>query len=119
MNLEVEEEVNSEEKEEKCTHAYKQESKGVEGTAQGHSCGDRWSSSENKVLQEGSVSRRLGQEEILPLFHFYHMTGAEQESLLRVRPGGLYTNYRAGCWSWWVHSPGFWSQGSCRVQLSV
>lgn len=39
MYLEVEEEENTEEKE-KCTLAYKQQSKGVEGTAQGHSCGD-------------------------------------------------------------------------------
>lgn len=40
MYLKVEEEVNTEEKGEKCTHAHKQQSKGVEGTAQGHSCGD-------------------------------------------------------------------------------
>lgn len=81
MNLEVEEEVNAEEKEEKWTRAYKQESKGAQGTAQGHSCGDSWSSSENNVLQEGSVSRRLGQEEILPLFHFCHMSGRVQLSV--------------------------------------
>lgn len=42
MYLEVEEEENTEEKEEKCTQAraYKQQSKGAEQTAQGHSCGD-------------------------------------------------------------------------------
>lgn len=40
MNLELEKEVNTEEKEEKCTHAHKQQSKGIEGTAQGHSCGN-------------------------------------------------------------------------------
>lgn len=38
------------------------------------------------TLQEGSVSRRLGQEEILPPLHFHPMTGAEQGSLLRVGP---------------------------------
>lgn len=40
MYLEVEEEANTEEKEEKWTGAYRQQSKGIEETTRGHSCGD-------------------------------------------------------------------------------